>query len=139
MNGHDVTMETESRHVSVFVNRPAIEVYRYAADPNNLPDWAAGLASGISQQDGRWFADSPMGRIEIKFAGENEFGVLDHEVITPDGTATYNPMRVMPAGEGCEVIFSVRRRGMTDAELDRDAAAVLADLQSLARILEPGG
>lgn len=133
------SVETESRHLSVFINRPATEVYRYAADPNNLPDWAAGLASGIIDQDGRWFADSPMGRIEIRFSPDNAFGVLDHEVITPDGTATYNPMRVMPAGEGCEVIFSVRRRGMTNAEFERDAAAVSADLHTLARILEPGG
>jgi len=132
----DRGMETESRHVSVFVNRPMAEVYRYAADPGNLPHWAAGLATGITSEDGRWFADSPMGRIEIIFAPPNDFGVLDHEVITPDGTPTYNPMRVMPAGDGCELIFSVRRRGMSDAEFDRDSAAVLADLQSLAALME---
>ena len=130
------SMETESRHVSVFVNRPAADVYRYAADPENLPRWAAGLATGITSEDGRWFADSPMGRIEIIFAPTNDFGVLDHEVRTPDGASTYNPMRVLPAGPGCELIFSVRRRGMSDAEFDRDAAAVLADLQSLAALME---
>jgi hypothetical protein len=129
-------METESRHVSVFVNQPTNDVYRYAANPENLPHWAAGLATGITSEDGRWFADSPMGTIEIIFAPTNDFGVLDHEVITPDGTSTYNPMRVMPAGVGCELIFSIRRRGMSDAELDRDAGAVLADLQSLAALME---
>lgn len=129
-------METESRHVSVFVNCPAADVYRYAADPANLPNWAAGLARGVFVEEGRWLADSPMGRIEIRFAAPNEFGVLDHEVITSDGTATYNPMRVMPADGGSEVIFSVRRRGMSEDEFDRDAAAVQADLRELARILE---
>ncbi|MBO0813074.1 MAG: SRPBCC family protein [Microlunatus sp.] len=129
-------METESRHVSVFVNRPAADVYRYAADPANLPDWAAGLATGIASEQGRWFAVSPMGRIEIIFAPPNEFGVLDHEVVTPDGARTYNPMRVVPADDGSELIFSVRRRGMSIDEFDRDSGAVLADLQTLARLME---
>lgn len=129
-------METESRHVSVFIDRPVADVYRYAADPQNLPAWAASLATGVALQDGRCFADSPMGRIEIIFAPANEFGVLDHEVITPDGTSTYNPMRVLPANDGCEVIFTIRRRGMSDAEFDRDSAAVLADLESLAALME---
>lgn len=131
-----VRVETESRHLSVFVDRPAADVYRYAADPANLPDWAAGLATGITSEAGRWFADSPMGRIEIIFAPQNEFGVLDHDVVTPDGARTYNPMRVVPADAGCELIFSVRRRGMSIEEFDRDCAAVLADLQTLARLMQ---
>lgn len=128
-------METESRHLSVFVDRPAAEVYRYAADPAHLPEWAEGLATDVSVEDGRLVADSPMGRIEIAFAPPNPFGVLDHEVTTPDGTVTLNPMRVLPAGEGCEIVFTVRRRGRSDAELEEDAKAVLADLHRLARLL----
>jgi hypothetical protein len=128
-------MASESRHVSVFIDRPVADVYRYAADPMNLPDWAAGLASGVSSEDGRTYADSPMGRIELRFAPPNEFGVLDHEVVASDGTTTYNPMRAVVADDGCEVIFSVRRRELSDEEFDRDASAVLADLQRLAAIM----
>jgi hypothetical protein len=129
-------LEHESRHVSVFVRRPAEDVYSYAADPANLPTWAAGLASGVTQEGGLWFAESPMGRVELRFAPRNAFGVLDHDVVEPGGAVTSNPMRVVPAPGGSEVIFTVRRRGMTDDELDRDVQAVHADLETLARVVE---
>lgn len=129
-------MGNDSRHVGVRIDRPAAEVYRYAADPAHLPQWAAGLATGIRTEAGHWYADSPMGPIEIRMAPNNPYGVLDHDVITPDGTVMSNPMRVVADGTGCEVIFTVRRRQLTDAEFDRDAAAVLADLQSLKALLE---
>jgi hypothetical protein len=61
-------------------------------------------------------------------------------VTLPSGEAVYNPLRVIPGGVGearCEVLFTVRQRaGMTDADLDADAAAVAADLDTLRRLLE---
>lgn len=83
---------------------------------------------------------SPMGEVTVVFAPDNDYGVLDHTVRLPDGTAFYNPMRVVPGGgdqADCEVVFSVRRReGMTDSEFDGDVAAVAADLATLKRLLE---
>ncbi len=129
-------MDNDTRHLGVRIERPAADVYRYAADPANLPLWAAGLASGVRAEDGHWYAESPMGPIEIRMAPENRFGVLDHDVITADGTVMSNPMRVVADGTGCEVVFTVRRRGSTEEEYDRDAAAVLADLHTLKALLE---
>ncbi|MGH3322554.1 MAG: hypothetical protein ACRDN9_20735 [Streptosporangiaceae bacterium] len=37
-------MTTESKHLSIAIERPAAAVYEYASDPANLPHWAAGLA-----------------------------------------------------------------------------------------------
>jgi hypothetical protein len=48
-------------------------------------------------------------------------------------------MRVLPAGDGCEVVFSIRRRGRADPDFQQDAQTVLADLQRLARNLDRGG
>jgi len=128
---------SESRHLTTYVDRPADEVYAYAADPSHLPEWAAGLSGSIEQRDGRWIAASPMGEVEVRFAPANPFGVLDHEVVLPDGTAVTNPMRVLPDGAGSEVVFTLRRRdGMSDAELESDAAAVRTDLARLKEVLE---
>jgi hypothetical protein len=127
----------QSRHVSVFIARSADDVYAYAADPANLPAWAHGLAGGIELVDGRWFGDSPMGRVCIEFARPNEFGVLDHFVEVSPGKVFYNPMRVLPDENGCEVVFTVRRHApATEAEFRADIAAVAADLESLRLILE---
>ena len=130
-------MPVASLHLTVLIDRPADAVYRYASDPANLPAWAAGLASGIREERGRWFADSPMGDVEVAFVGTNELGVLDHEVVLPDGTVTLNPLRVLPYGEGAEVVFTLRREaGGGDGAFTADADAVRADLAALKRILE---
>jgi hypothetical protein len=130
-------MTFESRHVSVFIARDPAEVYAYAADPTHLPEWAAGLAGSIELVDGRWVADLAMGRIVIEFAPPNPFGVLDHWVTDAEGNTFYNPMRVVAAEGGSEVIFSVRRLpGASDDDFARDAGLVQADLETLRRVLE---
>jgi uncharacterized protein YndB with AHSA1/START domain len=126
-----------SRHISVRVDLPPPIVYAYAADPAHLPDWAAGLSTAVDPVGDHWEADSPMGRVRIDFAAGNQWGVLDHWVTLPSGEVAYNPMRVVAADGGSEVLFTVRRRpGMTDEDFDRDCAAVLHDLQTLRWRLE---
>lgn len=134
-------MRFESRHLSERIDRPAGEVYEFAVEPANLPRWAPGLGTGVEQVDGQWFVQGPMGRVGLAFAARNELGVLDHDVTLPSGEVVYNPLRVIADGEGCEIVFTLRRRaGMSDAEFERDATAVRADLARLKRVLEaPNG
>ncbi|MEU4371748.1 SRPBCC family protein [Micromonospora chersina] len=130
-------MSTESRHLSVHIDRPAAEVYAFVSDPRNLPRWAPGLGSSVVCEDGEWFVETPEGRARVTFAPRNEYGVLDHEVVTPSGETVYVPLRAIADGDGCEVVFTVRRSpGMTDAEFDRDAGLVAADLGLLKKVLE---
>lgn len=78
-----------------------------------------------------------MGRVAVKFAPHNEFGVLDHEVTLPTGETVHNPVRVIADGSNCEVVFTIRRRqGMSDDEFERDAAIVGKDVEALKRVLE---
>jgi hypothetical protein len=134
---HSDAMPSESRHISEWIDRPASEVYEYAADPVNLPRWAPGLGSAVENIDGRWFVESPMGRVGLAFVQRNDFGILDHHVTLPSGEVVYNPMRVIPDGDACEVVFTVRRRpGVSDEDFGRDEGAVAADLALLKRVLE---
>jgi hypothetical protein len=133
-------VQTEPRHLSTAIDRSAGEVYEYTSDPGNLPQWAAGLSSGIEPDGERWVTESPMGRVYVQFAAPNRYGVLDHDVTLPSGETVYNPMRVIADGSSrCDVVFTLRRRaGMSDEELERDAAAILADLARLKQLLESG-
>lgn len=125
------------RHVSVSVARAPQEVYAYAANPENLPRWAAGLSGSIEQVSGEWIAASPMGRVRVRFVERNALGVLDHDVVLESGLAVHNPMRVVRNGEGSEVVFTLfRRSGMSDEEFEADAHAVERDLATLKRLLE---
>jgi hypothetical protein len=130
-------MSSESRHLSEWIDRPADEVYDYAFDPANLPQWAPGLGSSVENVAGRWFVETSMGRVGFAFAPRNDYGILDHDVTLPSGEIVYNPMRVIRAESGSEVVFTLRRLpNMTDEEFGRDGAAVAADLARLKELLE---
>src|SRR5699024_4734645 len=122
-----------SRHLDVVIERPWREVYDYAADPRNLPRWAAGLAgSEVQREVSQWSMNSPMGRVLVSFVPENPYGVLDHTVTLPSGESVLNPVRVMELEEGrCEVVFTLRRGTMSESEFAEDAAAVAEDLATL--------
>jgi hypothetical protein len=109
---------SESVHISEHINRNVAEVYLYASNIENLTAWAAGVSPDM----------------QIRFAKNNYFGVLDHWA-TVNGQTFYNPMRVIEDGPGrSEVVFTLR-----DAT-DDDRAAIAADLATLKRILEaPAG
>ena len=130
-------MTVESRHLSERIGRPPQEVYRYASDPANLPHWAPGLGDSVEEIDGQWYVETSTGRVALAFAARNDFGVLDHYVTLSSGEVIYIAMRVIADEAGSEVLFTLRRRpGMTDAEFEGDATAVMADLARLKHILE---
>lgn len=129
--------DTVSRHIGVRIERDARDVYAYASDPVRLPEWAPGLAETVEHVGGQWIVHGPMGKAVVAFAPPNAFGVLDHDVTLPSGETFHNPLRVLPHGTACEVVFSLRRGpGVSDEEFERDADAVLADLRTLKRLLE---
>ncbi len=131
-------METRSRHIGVTIDRPSRVVYDFAADPMNLPRWAAGLAgSEVAPEGDHWVTDSPMGRVELSFGRRNDLGVLDHDVRLPSGEVVSNPLRVISDGDACEVVFTLRRRpGMSEEDFAADARAVEQDLATLKALLE---
>ena len=126
-----------SRHLSVVIRRPPDEVYAFAAEPANLARWAAGLTPAEVHGEGDVLvAGSPVGPVRIVFVERNAYGVLDHDVTTPDGVTTHNPLRVLAHPEGAEVVFTLRQLAMSGAELDRDAALIAGDLERLRTLLE---
>ncbi|MEU1045300.1 SRPBCC family protein [Streptomyces sp. NPDC005897] len=128
----------ESRHLGVHIDRTATEVYSYASDPANLPAWAHGLGGSVERIAGEWIVESsPLGRVTVAFTPPNDLGVLDHHVTLPSGETVHNSVRVIADGTGSEVVFTLRRRpGTTDADFERDADMVTADLARLKELLE---
>ena len=127
-----------ARIVHRTIRRDWHAVYAFAARPENMPLWASGLASGLTRDGEDWIADGgPIGNVRVRFAPQNDFGVIDHTVTLPDGLVVENALRVVPNGDGAEVMFTLLRRpGMDDAGFEADAAHVARDLDALARLME---
>ncbi len=113
-------------------------VYAFAARPENMPLWASGLAAGLTRDGDDWIADGgPVGNVRVRFTPPNDFGVIDHKVTLPNGIEVENALRVVPNGDGAEVMFTLLRQpDMDDAAFERDAAHVAQDLETLARLME---
>jgi len=132
-------MPWTSTTVSVAADVPWRTAYEYARHPDNLPSWASGLSSGIAFEGGHWITQSPMGPVAVEMAAENTFGVLDHDVVLPDGTTFHNPFRVVPNAAGCLFVFTVFRTDGVDADAHaKDVAHVRQDLEALKALLEGG-
>lgn len=130
-------MSFEARHISQTIHRNPSDIAVFAGNPANLPQWAAGLSEGIRNDAGRWITDSPMGEVEVSFRSGIEFGILDHDVIFPDGTSVHNPLRVLHNDDVSEVVFTVYRLpNVSDEEFARDTEAVQKDLERLRDVLE---
>lgn len=127
-----------AKNISVSINRSATEVYKYASNPENLTKWASGLAnSTVTRSGDHWVMSSPMGKVKVKFAPENTYGVLDHDVTVPSGEVFHNPLRVVKNKDGSEIIFTVfRRPEMTEPEFAKDAQTIEKDLTQLKSLLE---
>ncbi len=126
------------QHISTYIDRRPDEVYAFAADPRNLPCWAVGLAgSEVTKSGEDWIMETPFGKVRVRFAEQNAFGVMDHDVTLESGVTVHNPMRVMPNGEGSEFLFTlIRQPGMSDEQFAKDKAAVEKDLHALKDLLE---
>jgi hypothetical protein len=127
----------EVRTISVSVRREWRAVYDFVRRPENFARWASGAAKSLRREGVDWVADGPDGRAVLRFTEPNEFGVLDHWVTLASGAEIHVPLRAVPNGSGCELMFTLfRQPGMTDAIFARDAAWVTKDLAALKALLE---
>ena len=127
----------EVRYLSISIEREPEAVYAFTSNPENLPQWAAGLGQSVKHTGEHWIVQTEQGTVGLRFTPHNEFGVLDHTVVLADGTEVYVPMRVVPNGKGSEVMLVLfRQPEMNDAEFARDAGLMQNDLRELKALLE---
>src|SRR6478672_2185917 len=104
----------EVRYLSVSIELEPQAVYAFASNPENLPKWAAGLGRGIKRAGEHWEVQTDPGAVGLRFTSQNQYGVLDHTVVLPNGTEVYVPMRVIPHGKGSEVMITLFRQPEMD-------------------------
>ncbi|WP_275783197.1 SRPBCC family protein [Pararhizobium gei] len=127
----------EAQIVHLGIEKTWQEVYAFACRPENMPLWASGLSDGLEREGDHWVARGPLGVVRVRFAEENDFGVMDHTVTMETGLNVNNAFRVVPNGSGAEIMFTVLKLpDMDDEQFRRDSDWVLKDLKTLKALLE---
>jgi carbon monoxide dehydrogenase subunit G len=129
------------RHVSVSIDRPPQEVYDFVSDAENfLPKWATSSNAFVTRADGGWIIDSPVGKVKMQFAAKNALGILDFDFILESGVTIHNPMRVIPNGNGSELVRTVLREpGMSGERFADETEWAEKDLATLRDLLNRQG
>ncbi|MGF7161404.1 hypothetical protein FHS85_003039 [Rhodoligotrophos appendicifer] len=126
----------ELRILSITIARDWQQLYEQFWAPEAFPLWASGLTGSELRRDGdAWIATGPNGPVRLRFTAHNAFGIMDHYVELGDGGEIYVPLRIIPNGDGAEVIFVLYRQpGMSAEQFAADAEWVARDLEALRRL-----
>jgi hypothetical protein len=132
-----MTTLLQSRTLSISIDCPPDRVYAFVSNPENLPGWAAGLCKSVRRSGSGWIVETTQGPMNLRFAEDNDLGVLDHYVSPAPASEIYVPMRVLPNGPGSELLFTLfRLPGMSDEKFAEDAGMVMRDLETLKGMLD---
>jgi hypothetical protein len=129
-----------SRTISIPIYRPYDEVYEFLVEPRNFPSWASNLGPDFTRiSDYEWATTTRNGRVILRFAPRNAYGILDHQVFVEGRTAHTTPMRLIANEEGCEIIYTqFQRTGMSEEAFASEVEWVTSDFEALRSLLESG-
>jgi hypothetical protein len=128
-----------SHTITLQIDYPFEDAYRFLADPLNYGTWAAvDQASYRPLGNGDWEGMTAFGgKRHFRFTPANGFGVLDHAVFIPAEKPLWTPMRVMPNAGGTELAFTFYQRpGMSDEEFASAVEWITTDFLTLKSLLE---
>src|SRR3954468_18678120 len=132
-----MTRTHRAKTLTISIDRPVAEVYAFAAKVENLPRWATSFVRSVRKTPQGWIADTSEGAMGFEFAASNALGVLDQMVRPAPGIEILVPIRVVPNGDGAEVLFTlIQFPGMADEKFSRDLEMVQRDLKTLKTVLE---
>ena len=101
----------KSNTQSITIDREAERVFRFVAEPRNLPRWASTFAPHIEPAgDDQWVVPSPAGAVLIRFDADEERRTVDFHmkpVVPTPGIEGLAASRVVANGAGAEYIFTM--------------------------------
>ena len=127
----------KSTTLSISIGCSPKGVYEFVSNGENLPKWAKTFCLSVKRSQGEWLVETPQGPVRIRLAQRNEFGVADHTVTPASDATLFVPMRVVPNGDGSELLFTLfQQPDMSDERYAKDIQLVQQDLETLKRIME---
>jgi hypothetical protein len=113
---------------------PPHDVAAFLGDLATWPSWAPWIRRVTRTAERAWTLETDAGRMQVQFVEPNSLDVLDHHVTLDSGRTVFNAMRVIPNGDGSELVVTIfQQPGVSAAEFERDVQAVRDDLARLKR------
>lgn len=127
-----------SRILSISIERPVKEVFRFLIEPRNFPQWASLTGHRFEHRGGRdWLADTTQGPRIIRFAEPNNLGILDHAVFAEGEQPVFGPMRVVANEEATLLTYTFfQRPGLSDEKFESTVEWITTDLLTMKTLLE---
>lgn len=135
---HALRPTFNSRLISLSIERPVRDVFRFLIAPENFPKWASLTGHRFEHKGGRdWLADTAAGPRIIRFAERNDYGVLDHAVFAAGEEPVFGPMRVVANEEGTLLTYTFfQRPGLSDEKFESTVEWITTDLMTAKTLLE---
>jgi hypothetical protein len=125
----------EVLHISILA--PRQDVIGFLSDVRRWKSWAPWARSVERLSANEWTLQTDAGPLKLRFVEPNSLGVLDHVVTLPSGATLLNSMRVLPNGEGSELVMVLFQSPPTSSEeFARDVQAVREDLARIKNAAE---
>lgn len=123
--------------LSVTINRPPKEVYKYISNLDNWHEFSDFAANFEKKSDDEYIAHTPQGDITVKSIFDSKRMLLDTICVLPDGEEQVIPYRVVPNGRHSELIMTnFRPHSSSREEYDEQLTWMQSELFRAKQILE---
>ncbi len=123
--------------VSVSINAAPQKVWEFVADINNWPKFSDFARDIEHVADGKWVFHTSQGDVQVIEKFDRERMLLDTICIVPSGDEQFIPYRVVPNGNGSELIMTNQQTaGVSDEEYAEQLTWMREELENVKKILE---
>ena len=129
-------MRSDTRSISI--EAPPARLFRFLADPANLPRWAVGFARAVRLEGGLCYVTTGAGELRLRIAADASTGVVDFRMSPAPGVEALAASRVIPRGPGAsEYVFTqFQAPGMPDEAFAASVRALQHELTVLKALCE---
>jgi hypothetical protein len=128
-------MRSDTQAVTIGV--PPKDVLGFIGDGANLPRWAIGFAKSVRPCEDGWIVTTGQAELPTVVVVDEGTGTVDFRMAPAPGVEATAYARVIPNGDGAEVVFTqFQQPGVLDEVFDQLVAAVGHELAALKACLE---
>jgi hypothetical protein len=122
---------------TISIDSPAHRVFRFVAEPINLPRWAIGFAKDIEPDGEAWRVTTGQRQVSLRVATDVRLGVIDFHMSVAEEVEGVAHSRVLARGAGAEYVFTqFQSPSMPDDVFDGQVEALGHELIALKAVLE---